>query len=86
MWFERFVIICTSLHRAYLPSEGSMYSPTGFEEGIFIGSLGIFFTGFLLFAKFFPVIAMSELKTIVHSSSTQAHRENREHARQHLVK
>jgi Ni/Fe-hydrogenase subunit HybB-like protein len=69
MWFERFVIIVTSLHRDYVPSSWTMYSPTWVEAGIFIGSLGLFFTCFLLFARFFPVIAMSELKTIVKSSS-----------------
>ena len=68
MWFERFVIIVTSLHRDYVPSSWTMYSPTWVEAGIFIGSLGLFFTFFLLFARFFPVIAMSELKTIVKSS------------------
>ncbi len=69
MWFERFVIIVTSLHRDYLPSSWTMYSPTWVEAGIFIGSLGLFFTCFLLFARVFPVIAMSELKTIIKSSS-----------------
>jgi hypothetical protein len=68
MWFERFVIIVTSLHRDYLPSSWTMYSPTWVEVGIFIGSLGLFFTLFLLFAKYFPVIAFSELKTIVKSN------------------
>jgi len=72
MWFERFVIIVTSLHRAYVPAEWSMYSPSWVEVGIFIGSIGLFFTCFLLFARFFPVIAMSELKTIVKTSSSQA--------------
>ncbi|MBK7856506.1 MAG: polysulfide reductase NrfD [Bacteroidetes bacterium] len=72
MWFERFVIIVTSLHRDYVPSSWTMYSPTWVEMGIFIGSLGLFFTCFLLFARFFPVIAMSELKTIIKSSSSQA--------------
>lgn len=72
MWFERFVIIVTSIHRAYMPSEWAMYSPTWVEVGIYVGSLGMFFTFFLLFTKFFPVIAMSELKTIVKSSSSQA--------------
>lgn len=69
MWFERFVIIVTSLHRDYIPSSWTMYSPTWVEVGIFIGSLGVFFTLFLLFAKFFPVIAFSELKTIVKSNN-----------------
>ena len=72
MWFERFVIIVTSLHRDYVPSSWTMYSPTWVEMGIFIGSLGLFFTCFLLFTRFFPVIAMSELKTIVKSSGEKA--------------
>lgn len=83
MWFERFVIIVSSLHRAYIPAEWSMYSPTWVEVGIYVGSIGLFFTLFLLFTKFFPVIAMSELKTIVKSSSTQAHREARNHSHDH---
>jgi molybdopterin-containing oxidoreductase family membrane subunit len=83
MWFERFVIIVSSLHRAYLPSEWGTYHPSWVEVGIFIGSLGLFFTCFLLFARFFPVIAMSELKTITKSSSTQAKRAALEHGHAH---
>src|SRR2546430_10796766 len=79
MWFERFVIIVTSLHRDYLPSAWAMYSPTWVEVAIFIGSIGLFFTCFLLFARFFPVIAMSELKTIVASSSSQAKKKGAQH-------
>ena len=67
MWFERFVIIVTSLHRDYLPSSWVMYSPTWVEIGIFIGTLGLFFTLFLLFTRVFPVIALAELKTILRS-------------------
>jgi Ni/Fe-hydrogenase subunit HybB-like protein len=79
MWFERFVIIVTSLHRDYLPSSWTMYSPTWVEVGIFIGSLGLFFVPFLLFTRFFPVIAMSELKTILKSSSSQAKKKGVHH-------
>lgn len=79
MWFERFVIIVTSLHRDYLPSSWTMYSPTWVEIGIFIGSLGLFFVPFLLFTRFFPVIAMSELKTIVKTSSSQAKKKGAHH-------
>jgi molybdopterin-containing oxidoreductase family membrane subunit len=68
MWFERFVIIVTSLHRDYLPSSWTMFHPTFVDVGIFIGTLGIFFTCFLLFARTFPVIALSELKTILKST------------------
>jgi molybdopterin-containing oxidoreductase family membrane subunit len=69
MWFERFVIIVTSLHRDYLPSSWTMFHPTFVDIGIFIGTIGIFFTFFLIFARTFPVIAMSELKTIVKATS-----------------
>ena len=65
MWFERFVIIVTSLHRDFLPSSWVMYKPTFVEVGIFVGTLGLFFTCFFLFAKFLPVINMSEVKTIL---------------------
>jgi Ni/Fe-hydrogenase subunit HybB-like protein len=65
MWFERFVIIVTSLHREYLPSGWVMYSPTWVEIGIFLGTFGLFFTCFFLFAKFLPVINMSEVKSIL---------------------
>ena len=69
MWFERFVIIVISLHRDYLPSSWSMYKPTITEIGIFVGTLGIFFTCFLLFVRFFPVIAIAEVKSILKSSN-----------------
>jgi len=68
MWFERFVIIVTSLHRDYLPSSWSMFSPTFVDIGIFIGTIGFFFVLFLLYARTFPVIAQAEVKTIMKSS------------------
>jgi Ni/Fe-hydrogenase subunit HybB-like protein len=68
MWFERFVIIVTSLHRDYVPSSWTMFYPTWVDIGIFIGTIGIFFTLFLLFARFFPVLALNELKSILKGS------------------
>ena len=68
MWFERFVIIVTSLHRDYLPSSWAMYKPSIVEVGIFIGTLGLFFSCFLIFIRVFPVIAIAEIKTVVKSS------------------
>ncbi len=62
MWFERFVIIVTSLHRDFLPSSWAMYTPTGVEWAILIGVFGLFFTMFFLFIKFLPSIAIAELK------------------------
>lgn len=71
MWFERFVIIVTSLHRDYLPSSWVMYSPTYIEVGIFVGTIGLFFTLFLIFSRVFPVIALAELKSILKKTGSQ---------------
>lgn len=65
MWFERFVITVTSLHRDFLPSSWGYYSPTWVDVSTFIGSFGLFFTLFLLFLKFFPMVAMAEVKMIL---------------------
>jgi len=65
MWFERFVIIVTSLHRDYLPSSWSGYTPTIIEALTLLGSFGLFFTLFLLFCRFLPVLAMSEIKGVL---------------------
>jgi molybdopterin-containing oxidoreductase family membrane subunit len=69
MWFERFVIIVTSIYRDYLPSSWSTYyRPSIWEVGFFVGTFGLFFTCFFLFAKFFPVIAIAEIKHILKKS------------------
>jgi molybdopterin-containing oxidoreductase family membrane subunit len=73
MWFERFVIIVTSIHRDYLPSSWSMFYPTMYDVGEYIFTFGLFFTAFFLFAKFFPVINMAEVKSIIKSSSEKKH-------------
>lgn len=69
MWFERFVIIVTSIYRDYLPSSWSTYySPTIWEIGFYVGTFGLFFTCFFLFAKYFPTIAVTEIKYILKTS------------------
>jgi Ni/Fe-hydrogenase subunit HybB-like protein len=68
MWFERFVIIVTSLYRDYLPGSWTYYSPTWPEVGFYLGTFGLFFTCYFLFAKYFPVIAVSEIKFILKTS------------------
>jgi molybdopterin-containing oxidoreductase family membrane subunit len=73
MWFERFVIIVTSVHRDYLPSSWSMFYPTMYDVGEYVFTFGLFFTAFFLFAKFFPVINMAEVKSIIKSSSEKKH-------------
>jgi Ni/Fe-hydrogenase subunit HybB-like protein len=64
MWFERFVIIVTSLHRDFLPSSWWFYKPTIIEIGILVGSFGLFFTCFLLFIRALPMVAMWEVKGV----------------------
>ncbi|MDH3648890.1 MAG: polysulfide reductase NrfD [Saprospiraceae bacterium] len=71
MWFERFVIIPTTLARDYLPSSWTYYVPTWVEVGIFLGTLGIFFTCYLIFARIAPVVAIAEVKAILKSSGDQ---------------
>jgi Ni/Fe-hydrogenase subunit HybB-like protein len=69
MWFERFVIVVTSLHRDFLPSSWTMYKPTIVEVGLFVGTLGFFFTAFFVFIRVFPVIAIAEVKSVLKSSA-----------------
>jgi Ni/Fe-hydrogenase subunit HybB-like protein len=65
MWFERFVITVTSLHRDFLPSSWDYYIPTWVDIMTFVGSFGLFFTLFLLFLKYLPIISISEVKGVM---------------------
>ena len=65
MWFERFVITCTSLSRDFLPGSWGYFKPTAFDFLTLLGSFGLFFTLFLLFIRFLPIIAISEIKGIL---------------------
>lgn len=72
MWFERFVIIVTSVYREYIPSGWSTYyTPTIWEVGFYLGTFGLFFTCYFLFSKFFPVIAVAEIKHILKKSGAK---------------
>lgn len=64
MWFERFVIIVISLHRDYIPSNWGYYLPTWVDVCTYLGTFGFFFTCFLLFLRFAPMIAASEVKAV----------------------
>jgi Ni/Fe-hydrogenase subunit HybB-like protein len=66
MWLERFVIIVTSLHRDFLPSNWGMFYPTRWDYMTFLGTLGLFFTLFYLFIRVMPMIAIHELRDLVH--------------------
>jgi molybdopterin-containing oxidoreductase family membrane subunit len=65
MWFERFIIIAGGLVRDFLPSSWRVYHPTWVDIWTYIGTIGIFTSLFLLFIRFLPMIAMSEVKTAV---------------------
>jgi molybdopterin-containing oxidoreductase family membrane subunit len=65
MWFERFVIIVTSLSRDFLPSSWRYFVPTWVDIGMLIGSFGLFFTLFLLFCRYLPMVAMAEVKQVL---------------------
>jgi len=71
MWFERFVIIATTLARDYLPSSWSYYSPTWVEISIFTGTIGLFFFLYLIFTRVAPVIAIAEVKAILKVAGDQ---------------
>ncbi|MBV2167224.1 MAG: polysulfide reductase NrfD [Bdellovibrio sp.] len=66
MWFERFVITVTSLHRDFLPSSWGMYAWSWFDTGVLVGSFGMFLTLFLLYLRLFPAISIAEVKPVLH--------------------
>jgi molybdopterin-containing oxidoreductase family membrane subunit len=65
MWFERFVIIVTSLSRDFLPSSWGHFVPTWVDLLTLAGSIGLFMTLFLLFVRYLPMVAMAEVKTVM---------------------
>jgi molybdopterin-containing oxidoreductase family membrane subunit len=64
MWFERFVIVVTSLHREFLPANWGYFKPTLVDVATYLGTFGLFFTMFLLFLRFLPIIAIAEVKGV----------------------
>src|SRR5688572_25204076 len=73
MWFERFVIICTSLTRDFLPSSWGAFIPTPVDYMTLSGSFGLFFTLFLLFCRYLPMCALSEVKAFHPAAHEHAH-------------
>jgi molybdopterin-containing oxidoreductase family membrane subunit len=65
MWFERFVITVTSLHRDFLPVNWGNFYFTFFDIGVIVGSFGMFFTLFLLYLRVFPAISIAEVKPVL---------------------
>jgi molybdopterin-containing oxidoreductase family membrane subunit len=71
MWLERYMIVVTSLHRDFLPSAWGMYYPTIWDIATLVGSIGLFFTLFLLFIRVLPMISIYEMRELVEETSGQ---------------
>jgi Ni/Fe-hydrogenase subunit HybB-like protein len=66
MWLERYNIVITSLSKDFLPSNWVSYTPTIIDIGVFVGTIGLFACGVLLFMRYLPMMAISELKSVAH--------------------
>jgi molybdopterin-containing oxidoreductase family membrane subunit len=71
MWLERFIIVVTSLHREFIPSEWGMYAPTIWDWGLFAGTIGLFFALLFIFVRFLPMISIFEMRSLVEETSTE---------------
>ena len=71
MWLERFVIVVTSLHRDFLPSSWGRYSPTVWDWGLYVGTIGLFLALLFLFLRFLPMISIFEMRTLVPDSKPE---------------
>ena len=80
MWFERFVIIVTSLYRDFLPSSWGYFRPTLIDIFTYAGTLGLFFTAFLLFIRWIPMIAVAEVKGVLPEADPHHDAEGHDHA------
>jgi Ni/Fe-hydrogenase subunit HybB-like protein len=73
MWLERFVIIVTSLHRDFVPSSWGMYTPTVWDWGMFVGTIGLFSALLFLFVRFLPMISIFEMRTLLPEAKVTRH-------------
>ena len=81
MWFERFVIVVSSLANDFMPSSWDYYSPTFVDVLTFVGSFGLFLTLFLLFIRFLPILAISEIKGVLPQADPHHGHDSREHGK-----
>jgi molybdopterin-containing oxidoreductase family membrane subunit len=66
MWFERLMLIVSSLYHDFLPSSWGMFYPTFWDIAFLAGSIGLFFLLFLLFVRVLPIVSMSDMRKLVH--------------------
>jgi molybdopterin-containing oxidoreductase family membrane subunit len=76
MWFERFVIVVSSLAQDFLPANWDYYRPTFWDITTFVGSFGLFLTLFLMFVRFLPIVATSEVKAVLPQADPHFHAHN----------
>lgn len=73
MFFERYVIVVTSLHRDFLPANWGMFNMTAYDLGAIIGSFGMFFTLFLIYMRTLPAISIAEVKPVLKVGREDGH-------------
>jgi Ni/Fe-hydrogenase subunit HybB-like protein len=66
LWLDHYILVVQSLHIDYLPSEWRFFSGTKWDWMMLFGSLGLFLTLFFCFIRAFPMVAMSEMRGLVH--------------------
>jgi hypothetical protein len=66
LWLDHYILVVQSLHSDYLPSEWKVYSGTEWDWMLLFGSMGLFLTLFFIFIRIFPMVAMSEMRSLVH--------------------
>ena len=66
LWLDHYVLVVQSLHIDFLPSEWRVYHGTIWDWMLLIGSFGLFLTLFFAFIRIFPMVAMSEMRGLVH--------------------
>lgn len=73
MWFERYMLLVSSLYRDYLASSWGHYTASFWEWALFAGMLGVFMVPFLLFVRFLPVISAFEVKEVMFEEKESRH-------------
>ncbi len=79
MWLERFVIIVTSLHRDFQPSNWEMYYPTIWDFATLAGTIGLFLTLMFLFVRVLPMISIFEMRTLLPEAQPKPKAEEESH-------
>jgi len=62
MWLERLIIVVPSLENPRMPFLTHMYFPSLTEISLFAGATALFALGFIMFAKFFPIVSVWEIQ------------------------